>query len=170
MSFPYPGRDDEPWYDKFEDFAEALDAAGYAAREDRSLIFAGGGTISWASGTLAWTSSIQVASTIGGRLLSVPAGSLALTDGDVMYITLTRYPLQNLTVSAAKASQVPADNNNIAFAVRIGTRVYFRTGFSLGDGESSPGGASPSGTMNYWGQYATFVDLPNSAGAGVQSG
>ena len=148
MDWPYPGRDDDPWYDKFDDLIQALDVSGYASREDRSLLLSGGGTITWTLGTstLSWTAPIVFSDPLTGFLLSIAAGSVVMANGQVFYTTLVRQPLQNQSISAVVANQIPGapdGDNTIAIAVRIGDRIYFRTGFSLADGESS-GGVAPS--------------------------
>jgi hypothetical protein len=143
MQWPYPGRDDDPWYDKFADLVQALDVSGYASREDRSLIVSGGGTITWAPPVLTWTAPIVFSDPLTGFLLSIAAGSASLADGQVLYTTLVRQPLQNQSISVVVASKIPGSpdgDNTIAIAVRIGTSIYFRTGFSLGAGGSSSGG------------------------------
>jgi hypothetical protein len=144
MAWPYPSREEDPWWDSFESFIAAVDASGFAHREDRSLIFSGGGTVTWTLGTktLAWSAAIQISSPIGGFLLSIPAGSVTLDEGQVFYTTLVRQPLQNQNIvgaSAQRLPQTPDGDNTIAIAIRIGDTIYFRTGLAIGPGGSAPG-------------------------------
>jgi len=142
MQWPYPTREDDPWYEFFQDYINSADASGFAAREDRSIIWAGGGTVSWdlASETLEWTGEIDVYSPIGSRLLQIDAGSIAdLAEGEVVYVVLTRQPLENISATLVKASQLPSNDNAMSLAVRIGDVIYFRTGISLGDGDTADG-------------------------------
>lgn len=142
MQWPYPTREDDPWFDTFEDFIRANDASGFAAREDRSIIWAGGGTLTWtlSSETLEWTGVINVYSPIGAHLLQIEADSIAdWADGEVVYVVLTRQPLENVTATLVKASQLPSTDNAMSLAVRIGSVIYFRTGISLGDGDTATG-------------------------------
>lgn len=160
MQWPYPARDDDPWYDYFEDFVRALDASGYAHREDRSIIWAGGGTISWtlSSETFAWTDTINVYSPVGSRLLQVAAGSIAdWVSGEVVYLVLTRQPLENLSASLVKASQLPSTDNAVSFGVRIGDAIFLRTGMSLGDGDTAAGVAPVPGAGG--GGVGSYVDI-----------
>lgn len=146
MQWPYPTREDDPWYDYFKDFVQAVDASGFATREDGSIIWTGGGTVSWdlATKTLTWTDVIEVYSPIGSRLLQIAAGSIAgWENGEVVYLTLTRQPLANIVATLVKASQLPSNDNARSFAVRIGNAIFFRTGMSLGDGDSSASGIAP---------------------------
>ena len=140
MNYTYPSRDEDPWYDSFESLVTALDSSTFAHREDRSLVFAGGGTLSWTVGTstLTWDDTVQIASTISGRRISVSANSLTMADGQILYLELTRQPLQNISTSFQVADQLPSTNNACAVAVRLGGVVYFRTGISLTDGSTSP--------------------------------
>jgi hypothetical protein len=150
MNYTYPSRDEDPWYDSFQSLVTALDSSTFAHREDRSLVFAGGGTLSWTVGTstLTWNDTIQIASTISGRRISVSADSVVLGDGQILYLDLIRQPLQNISTSFQVADQLPSTNNACAVAVRIGGVVFFRTGISLSDGTTSPGIAPvPSDTI-----------------------
>lgn len=162
MQWPYPARDDDPWYDYFEDLVRAIDASGYAHREDRSIIWAGGGTISWtlSTQTFAWTDTINVYSPVGSRLLQVSAGSIAdWVDGEVVYLVLTRQPLQNLSAALVKASQLPSTDNAVSFGVRIGDVLYLRTGMSLGDGDTAAGVAPVPGGGGGGGGYGSYADI-----------
>ena len=159
MQWPYPARDDDPWYDYFSEFVLALDASGYAHREDRSLIWAGGGTLSWdlATETFAWTDTINVYSPIGSRLLQVAAGSVAdWAVGEVVYLTLTRQPLQNLSASLVKNNQLPSTDNTVAVGVRIGDAIFLQTGISLGDGDTAEGISPVPGAG---GGVGSYVDI-----------
>lgn len=145
MSWPYPGRDDDPWYDGFRDLIQALDASGFASREDRGLILTGGGTVSWTllTSTLAWSGIISIFSPLSAFLIQISPGSAVLADGQVLYVDLTRFPLENKSATAVVADKVPSTDNAYILAVRIGAYVFLRTGHSLSDGDSIPG-FSPS--------------------------
>jgi len=149
MAWTYPSSEDDPWYSPFQDFVIAADGSGFAHREDRSIIWAGGGTISWDLGTetLDWTGEIRVYSPLSGKLMSVDAGSIVgWADGEIVYLELTRLALANVTKALQKSTALPSNDDVMAFAVRIGDAIYFRTGISLSDGESVIGVApSPSG-------------------------
>jgi len=138
MQWPYPSRDQDPWYQLFDSLVIAQDASGYAAREDRQIIMGGGGDISFDAGTglVTWTAVLEFYSLIAGFKISVAAGSATLEDGEVLYTNLTRSPTQNQGVSTAVANQVPNTDSAIAIAVRDGTAVYWRHGFRIADGET----------------------------------
>lgn len=155
MAWAYPGMGEDPWYSTFQSMIAAIDVSGYAHREDRSLIFAGGGTISWVLGTetLTWTGIIQINSPITGRLLQVEANSIVLEQGEVWRVPLVRFPLTNAILTSAKGATIPSDDNAISIAVRIGDDIYFRTGMSLGDGDTSEG----------------IAPVPASGGGGIGS-
>lgn len=163
MAWVYPSRQDDPWYDGFESFVLAVDGSGYAHREDRSLIWAGGGTLSWtlSTQTFAWTDTINIYSPMGAKLLQIPAGSIAgLTDGQVVYVELTRLPLVNISKTLTKAAALPSTDDVMAVAVRIGDVLYLRTGMSLGDGDTAagiapvPGGGGGGGYIDIGGTYS----------------
>jgi hypothetical protein len=148
MGWAFPSADADPWFDEFEDFVLATDASGYAAREDRSLVFAGGGTVQWVLGseTLSWSAAIEILSPIGGHLISVAAGSETLAEGELLYLDLTRQALSNVSATLQKATQVPSSDQAIILCFRRNNRVFFRTGFSLGNGDTSDGLAPTPGS------------------------
>jgi hypothetical protein len=162
MAWVYPSREDDPWYDGFQSFVLAVDGSGYAHREDRSLIWAGGGTLSWALGTqtFAWTDTINVYSPMGAKLLQIPAGSITgWADGEVVYVELTRLPLVNVSKVLTKAATLPSTDDVMAVAVRIGDIIYLRTGISLEDGSTSEGispvpGGGGGGYVDIGGTYS----------------
>ncbi len=138
MQWPYPTAEDDPWFDTYEDQLNAADASGYAHREDRHAILAEGGIITWDSGTgvLAWAGSIAVTSPITGFLWQVPTGNETIAEGETLYVVLNRGPGQNTNVATAVSSTVPSTDNAFALATRIGTRVYWRNGLKMENGDS----------------------------------
>lgn len=149
MKWPYPGQDDDPWYGYFTDFVNALDASGFASRDDRQLAIAGGGTISWTGGVLTWSENIQVVSPLAARLLQITADSVTIEDGQFLYTTLVRAPTTNATIPVAVASQVPSNDQEMMLAVRIGNVLYWRNGTMMVDG-------------------AVIIDVGSSQGVGVK--
>jgi len=141
MNWPFPNENKDPWYEALENFSNALDASGYAAREDRQLILIGGGTIDWdaVGSILQWSGSFQVVSPISGFLLSVPATSVTIEDGQALYAKLTRAPTRNLNVEVVVENQVPQTDTDYILAIRVGDSIYWRNGLSMDSGDSMPG-------------------------------
>lgn len=141
MNWPFPNENQDPWYIALENFAKALDASGFASREDRQLILFGGGTIDWSAigSTLQWSQPLKVASPIAGFLLSVPATSVTIEDGQALYATLTRAPTRNQNVQVQVANQVPQTDIDYILAIRVGSSIYWRNGTSMDDGDSIAG-------------------------------
>lgn len=135
MGFPYPAENVDPWYEQFRLLLEAMDASGYASREDRQLILSEGGSISWNVPTLVWTGTIRVLSPITGFQIQISAGTATLDAGQALYVNLTRAPTQSVVVSVAVASQVPSSDEAYVLAIRLGTRIYWRNGILLDDGD-----------------------------------
>lgn len=147
MQWPYPSENQQPWFDAFEDFVSAQDASAYASREDRQSILTEGGTISWTVGTstLEWSANLSVTSPISGFLQNVEASSLVIDAGEVVYVTLTRAPTNNQSLTPVVASQVPSTDSAFVLAVRVGDKVYWRNGLSMDDGDSLTGIGSSQG-------------------------
>ena len=78
MGWAYPSENQRPWFDAFEDFVGAVDASGFAAREDRNAILSDGGTIGWSAGTstLTWSSSIMILSAATRPALSISSSAV----------------------------------------------------------------------------------------------
>lgn len=160
LSWPFPGRDDDPWFDGFVDFVRALDATGFAHREDRNLILAGGGTLTWdASGSgLTWSEDFLVFSPTTGFFTRLVADSLAPDDGQVIRAEIVRAPGSNRNVSAEVAGIALNTNDSMLLGIRIGDNFFFRNGAAIKDGvtvdaidlfSGSGGGGGAPGSIDW---------------------
>jgi len=159
MLWPYPNKDTDPWFDIFESMVTAMDSSGYSAREDRSIIWSGGGDVTWDAGsnTLTWPLPFVAFSMIAGFKLTIPAGSVTIADGEVLYVTLTRSPTTNVSIGVVPATSVPNTNEAMAVAVRTGTTVYFRWGSKIETGETlNLFAVSGGGNSDVYEREATF--------------
>lgn len=153
MTWPFPSKEDDPWFDNFVAFALAMDVSGFAAREDRNILLAEGGTVTWdvATSTLSWSAPIVLTSAMTGFTWQVPASSEVINQGEFLSVTLARNVLQNRNLATTVASTVPNSDNALALAVRINDRIYWRHGVLLNDGETltniggTQGGGPPTG-------------------------
>ena len=134
----YPVYKVREWYDSYKSALLAVDQELYAAREDRNLIISGGGTFSFSSGTLTWSSAINIFSPVVGFNCTVPAGNIAITDASVVYVTLTRAPTQNVSLTFSQAANLSLANGTSAFifGIRQGSLFYVRNGRVIANGES----------------------------------
>lgn len=140
MQWPFPAKDRDPWFEIFEQMSIAMDSSGYASREDRSIIMAGGGDVTFDGGanTLSWTDPLDFYSTISGFRVTVAATdpTITLNDGEILYLNITRSPTQNVSVSTATADTLPNTDDAMAIAVRVGSSVYWRHGSRVNSGET----------------------------------
>jgi hypothetical protein len=149
MIWPFPAKDSDPWYEGFASMVAAMDASGYASREDRNILLSEGGSVSFtaSSGLLSWAGAIVLLSPIAPFKLTIPAGSVTLLDGQRLYVNVTRSPATNVSLAAMVADGIPNTNDAMLIAVRSGSDVYFRNGSRISDGESKTlfesAGASP---------------------------
>jgi hypothetical protein len=171
MSWPYPAENEDPWFDGFEDLIAALDASGYASREDRNLIMGRGGIVSFSAGTglLSWDSPLEIYSTIKGFIFTIPVGSVSLQEGELFYVDLVRAPTGEQTVVPVVASQVPASDTAFVVGIRRETDVFFRFGKKIGDGESFSvfeGGAGGGALSDTFERESTFA-IPDGSSTTV---
>jgi hypothetical protein len=138
MQWSYPARDDDPWYEKFEQLTIAQDSSGYANREDRHTTFSGGGAVSFnaTTGVVTWDAAIELLSPIAGFKMTVAASNFVLADGEVAYVNLVRSPTQNVAASPAVASTAPNTDDAFTLCVRNGDSIYWANGSRIADGES----------------------------------
>lgn len=136
MLWPFPSKEDDPWFDQFESFVRAADASGFAAREDRHLTMGDGGPLTWtpSTDTLAWGSEIFISAAMTGFRWRIAASSVTLQIGEVLYVDLNRNPLTNVLLIEKTASVVPNTDNALALAIRIGNNIYWRNGLRMTGG------------------------------------
>lgn len=151
MLAPFPSRETDPWFDAFVDYVNAVDSSQYAYREDRHIIFAGGGTLAWdaTTGVLSWDADIRILAAVTGYQWIIEDGSVTIdpTNGIIFYATLDRGPGENTTVATATVNKLGSisPDNVLAIAVRIGDTLYFRSGLVLEDGATATGIAPGGG-------------------------
>lgn len=138
MTWPYPAADQRPWFDIFERMIALVDQSAYARLEDDSFLLMGGGTVEWNVSTqlLEWSSAISLVAVQTGGVLQIAAGSIALTSGQIFYVSVPRGTTGTVALTAYAANKLPVSDDVVMIAVRYGDQVFFRNGRMLDDGES----------------------------------
>lgn len=173
MLWTYPEQHQDPWWDAFVDFIRAVDASGFAAREDRNLILGGGGDLTWVPGTtgLTWSEDFIVFSPSTGFFSRITAATLAPADGQVIRAEITRHPGQNVNVAAEIADIAQNTDNSLVLGIRIGTNFVFRNGFLIQNGtiisaidffSGGGGGGGSSSVAFFHGPVVTSAASPYS--------
>jgi hypothetical protein len=93
---------------------------------NQQFVLINGGDFTWNAPTLTWsaTANVQVAG-LADSVNTIPAGSVALNDGDVAYVILNRTgPGGNLTVFTANIAALPVGDDVRFIARRSGTDLY----------------------------------------------
>ena len=137
MQWPFPSADAANWYQALESFANAQDASAFAAREDRNVRLTAGGEISFteSTGVVTWSQDLEIPDPITGFLVTIPANSVTIADGQYAYITIPRRPLQNVTAAITVAGTIPSADDTLVLFLRKSNTLYFREGQVLRDGE-----------------------------------
>lgn len=139
---PYPDENSNPFFDSFVAMINAIDASIYATRENRDIVIMNGGAVTWtaSSGALTWAADIELYSSIVGYVWRIAGpGSVTLNDGDLVYLTLVRAPVANVVIPTHIGQRVPnvvRGDDQLLLAVRRGSRVYFRNGKVINDGDN----------------------------------
>lgn len=140
MHVPFPEDGDTAWYDQFRDGTmAALDAALYAAREDRNLFLVGGGMMSFVTEIFAWSAVMRLISFQNAFGWTINPHSLTVLDGQIVFAVIARGPeTNNIVMLQVGYPPVPftSANNAIVICVRLGDRLYFRNGLVLIDGDN----------------------------------
>jgi hypothetical protein len=135
QKWSYPDEDQDPWWVAYDSQVQQQDASTYALRETLNAVIMNGGTFTFspAGNSLDWTSIIDVLAAPTGRLWQVPAGGVTLNEGEMVYITVPRSPVENVGVSVASGSVLPdvLRDDRIVLAIRRDNRCYFRNGAVL---------------------------------------
>lgn len=174
LRIPIPDENKPNWAQAFKTFSNGVDAFLYGTVEDRNLLsLFGGGTVSFTTDTLSWSSAIFIISPYTGNRQNIAAGSIQLNDGEVAFVQITRNAQSTVALTLQKASVLSSLRLDSVFEIcrRIGSSVFFRNGKVIGDGDSglllsgssldAPGitFAAPvsTGTTNTQGVATTFV-------------
>ena len=135
QKWSYPNEDQDPWWVAYDAQVQQQDASTYALRETLNAVIMNGGTFTFspAGNSLDWTSIIDVLAAPTGRLWQVPAGGVTLNEGEMVYVTVPRSPVENVGVSVASGSVLPdvLRDDRIVLAIRRDNRCYFRNGAVL---------------------------------------
>ena len=141
QKWTFPNEDQDPWWVAYAGQVQQQDASVYALRETLNVVIMNGGTFTFsaAGNSLDWTSILDVLAAPTGRLWQVPAGGVTLNEGDMVYLTVPRSPVENVGISIASGSVLPdvLRDDRIVLAVRRGDRCYFRNGAVLQAEEST---------------------------------
>lgn len=169
MLWPFPEQYQDPWWEVFVDLIRAMDASGFASREDRNLIMSGGGLLSWSAsgGGLSWTEDFLVFSPSTGFFSRIVADSVALNDGQVIRAEIVRHPGQNNNVAAEAANIAKNTDDSLLLGIRIGTNFVFRNGMILQDGTVIQAVDFFSGGGGGGGGSGSFKVIPAGTARGI---
>lgn len=153
MGFPYPSDREQPFFTVYKAGELARDAAHWAYSENHNIVFAGGGTWGWTAGTstLSWTDPILVLGFTSKNFMSIPAQSITVEDGEVVFFNVLRLLQTSPSIALEKGPIISKPgvrlHDLMLFAARIGDTIYLGGGKSLVDGDAGIvyGGGLPAG-------------------------
>lgn len=159
MQHPYPNFEEVNWYESFKGLISSLDAADFAAREDRN--------ISIISGVVSVSSAGQIEVSDGfkvfhpnGHVGSLSGVIATLSDGQMAFVDVTRSPNADYALSVQTSALAPLTNNSLVIAARSGSLVWVRGVGTVAVGSSSTQGAEPA----YAGLVATGGETGQTIG------
>lgn len=136
----FPNENERSWFAKFVSMMAGVDEAVFVGREQRNVFAMTSAVFTYAAGALSWDRDILFLCPTTGYFWTVPVGSKAVANGEALYLTLPA-SIQGGTSLTFEAGP-PAFNDDVVylFAYRydsVTSRLYFKSGSSLGSGESS---------------------------------
>lgn len=143
-SFPYPDEREQPYYQNFVAGVFAEDAAMWANADNGNLLFRGGGTFTWDSGTgaLTWSTTITVTGKADAFAATIAAGSIVIADGEVAFFQMPRLLTATTAVLLRKANRISLAGTRLhdlrLFALRDGTKLWFPGQIAMDNGYSGP--------------------------------
>lgn len=135
LAIPYPDENSDPFWDMYESQMSALDQIAFMSKIQANLFVAGGGSISFSSGTqiLSWTSDLIIPVYHYGYKITVPYGPDNLTraaivpDGYAIVVEIPYVLTANVVAEMKILSQLtPANHAQWILGWRNGTKVYFK--------------------------------------------
>lgn len=116
----YPEDNEEPYFEKEENFKLSVDSATYSLMNTASNIIIPPTSIMWAGGILSWVGQFEIPLMSIGYSVTVPFGpdnintSVALSDGDRIYAVIPNTASTNIVVQMKKVSgKVPVEEGII---------------------------------------------------------
>ena len=140
--FPYPVENEDPFFTTYKSGEVARDVAHWATADNGNLVFSGGGTFSWNSGTgtLTWSSTVSISGFTTNFSATIASGSVVLQDGERAFFTMPRKPASAVAVTLTRGSRIYKAGTRLhdlrLFAARTGDVIYLLNGVSLKNGQS----------------------------------
>lgn len=142
-SFTFPDEYEESFYTTYTTGESEKDTSHYNLAENGNLVYTGGGTFAWNSGTgvLSWSATISItAHTTGPFFLTVAAGNATIQDGEVLFYKMGRQLVANQAVTILRSSRVFSEGTRLhelrLFCARVGTSLFFVNGETMLNGDS----------------------------------
>lgn len=138
MRHPLPSKGETSYYDAFRQFAESIDSANFASRDDRNLLVFWLSDIQYTVGhKIIWTSPILFRNSLTGFEGSLPANpsGIAIEEGQACYVNVARPPTSNYNLELIVSSgTIPPNDRSVLLFYRRGNNLFVR-----GYGQLKPG-------------------------------
>ena len=155
-NFPYPSKDQDPYFDTYKAGELARDAAHWAHAENDLITINGGGNISWdaPTSTMTWASAIEISTFTTLFKLIIAPDSQFLQDGEILFYQMPRLLGADVAITLLRGSRVNISGVRLhdlrIFATRVGDKLLLPEGRSLLTGEVSVlfGGGVSAGSVS----------------------
>lgn len=126
LGIDYPSENENPFHVTHATGMEEIDEWIRIAWEDALVLVRGGGTITLTGDTLEWTASILVESPFSGNVITIPASSTTILDGEIVSVNAVTRPIATETKSGlSKSTTGPGwDKTKLPLFKRVGSNVY----------------------------------------------
>lgn len=127
LQIDYPAEFDNPFHVVHATGMEEIDLWLRTVWEDASLVVVGGGNMTLVADLFSWDAPIEIMCGRSGALITVPADSFTITDGQIAWLNGVSRPIVTDTLSSITAGGAPGpgwDKTKIPLFYRSGSNVY----------------------------------------------
>jgi hypothetical protein len=132
IGLSYPDQGQRDWYALFADFADGIDSAIYACRQDRNdLVTFDSTQVFYMSGVLTWLAPIYITSSITGVTWVIAPSSITIGDDKFLTANPPQNPSVDTTVTVNKVDTITNNDTSVALAFCQSGVLTFRNGLSV---------------------------------------
>lgn len=126
LNIPFPDEYQDPFFVDYTDQMNDLESWLKISWEEGQLLVYGGGTISFSSPNVTWSSDIIIESPMTGNKVTITADTQQIDDNEILWATGLTRPLANATITTfGRGATGPGwDSTKFPLFKRVGSNIY----------------------------------------------